>query len=222
MKASRWQPARPPSAFYVMTSFHGLHVLIGVVWAAGVAVRGTAQLVLAKKLRRRGNLRPVLALCRRRVDHPVHADLLDLSGGDETMTETQEAKDLQAPHVKWTKYVTVAVVLAVITAIGDYGWRCWATSCRRVDHCSSDRVHAVQSRAGDALLHAPEVRDQVVFAGAGVSVVHGDGAVYYRARRRGELEHRLVRPSQPISIRSPIPATRGIGLLLLSRDKMIL
>ena len=33
------------------------------------------------------------------------------------MTETQEARDLQAPHVKWTKYVTVAVVLAVITAI---------------------------------------------------------------------------------------------------------
>ena len=33
------------------------------------------------------------------------------------MTETQEAKDLQAPHVKWTKYVAVAVVLAVITAL---------------------------------------------------------------------------------------------------------
>ena len=33
------------------------------------------------------------------------------------MTETHEAKDLQAPHVKWTKYVAVAVVLAVITAI---------------------------------------------------------------------------------------------------------
>jgi caa(3)-type oxidase subunit IV len=33
------------------------------------------------------------------------------------MTETHEARDLQAPHVKWTKYVTVAVVLAVITAI---------------------------------------------------------------------------------------------------------
>jgi cytochrome c oxidase subunit IV len=33
------------------------------------------------------------------------------------MTETQEAKDLQAPHVKWTKYVGVAVVLAIITTI---------------------------------------------------------------------------------------------------------
>jgi cytochrome c oxidase subunit IV len=33
------------------------------------------------------------------------------------MTETQEARDLQAPHVKWTKYVGVAVVLAAITAI---------------------------------------------------------------------------------------------------------
>jgi len=33
------------------------------------------------------------------------------------MTETHEVRDLQAPHVKWTKYVTVAVVLAVITAI---------------------------------------------------------------------------------------------------------
>ena len=33
------------------------------------------------------------------------------------MTEAQEVKDLQAPHVKWTKYVAVAVVLAVITAI---------------------------------------------------------------------------------------------------------
>ncbi len=33
------------------------------------------------------------------------------------MTEMSEAKDLQAPHVKWTKYVVVAVVLAVITAI---------------------------------------------------------------------------------------------------------
>jgi cytochrome c oxidase subunit 4 len=33
------------------------------------------------------------------------------------MTETREAKDLQAPHVKWTKYVTVAVVLAVITGV---------------------------------------------------------------------------------------------------------
>ncbi len=33
------------------------------------------------------------------------------------MTETHEAKDLQAPHVKWTKYVLVAVVLAVITAL---------------------------------------------------------------------------------------------------------
>jgi cytochrome c oxidase subunit IV len=33
------------------------------------------------------------------------------------MTETQEARDLQAPHVKWTKYVTVAVVLAAITAL---------------------------------------------------------------------------------------------------------
>jgi cytochrome c oxidase subunit IV len=33
------------------------------------------------------------------------------------MTETQEARDLQAPHVKWTKYVMVAVVLAVITAL---------------------------------------------------------------------------------------------------------
>jgi caa(3)-type oxidase subunit IV len=33
------------------------------------------------------------------------------------MTETQEARDLQAPHVKWTKYVTVAVALAIITAV---------------------------------------------------------------------------------------------------------
>jgi len=33
------------------------------------------------------------------------------------MTETQEARDLQAPHVKWTKYVTIAVVLAVITGV---------------------------------------------------------------------------------------------------------
>ena len=33
------------------------------------------------------------------------------------MTETQEARDLQAPHVKWAKYVTVAVVLAVITGV---------------------------------------------------------------------------------------------------------
>jgi cytochrome c oxidase subunit 4 len=33
------------------------------------------------------------------------------------MTETQEARDLQAPHVKWTRYVAVAVVLAVITAL---------------------------------------------------------------------------------------------------------
>jgi caa(3)-type oxidase subunit IV len=33
------------------------------------------------------------------------------------MTETHEAKDLQAPHVKWTKYVAVAVVLAVITGV---------------------------------------------------------------------------------------------------------
>ena len=33
------------------------------------------------------------------------------------MTETHEARDLQAPHVKWTKYVTVAVVLAVITGV---------------------------------------------------------------------------------------------------------
>jgi cytochrome c oxidase subunit IV len=33
------------------------------------------------------------------------------------MTETQEARDLQAPHVKWTKYVVVAVVLAIITGV---------------------------------------------------------------------------------------------------------
>jgi caa(3)-type oxidase subunit IV len=33
------------------------------------------------------------------------------------MTEMHEAKDLQAPHVKWTKYVAVAIVLAVITTI---------------------------------------------------------------------------------------------------------
>jgi caa(3)-type oxidase subunit IV len=33
------------------------------------------------------------------------------------MTETHEAKDLQAPHVKWTKYVAVAIVLAVITGV---------------------------------------------------------------------------------------------------------
>ena len=33
------------------------------------------------------------------------------------MTETQSARDVQAPHVKWTKYVTVAVVLAVITGV---------------------------------------------------------------------------------------------------------
>lgn len=33
------------------------------------------------------------------------------------MTDTHEAKDLQAPHIKWPKYVAVAVVLAVITAI---------------------------------------------------------------------------------------------------------
>ncbi len=32
------------------------------------------------------------------------------------MTDT-EARDMQAPHVKWTKYVAVAVVLAVITAL---------------------------------------------------------------------------------------------------------
>jgi cytochrome c oxidase subunit IV len=32
------------------------------------------------------------------------------------MTNTHAVKDLQAPHVKWTKYVIVAVVLAVITA----------------------------------------------------------------------------------------------------------
>lgn len=33
------------------------------------------------------------------------------------MTDTHEVKDLQAPHVKWTKYVAVAVVLAVITGL---------------------------------------------------------------------------------------------------------
>jgi len=33
------------------------------------------------------------------------------------VTDTQEAKDLQAPHVKWTKYVVVAVVLALITGL---------------------------------------------------------------------------------------------------------
>lgn len=33
------------------------------------------------------------------------------------MTEMHEVKDLQAPHVKWTKYVIVAVVLAVITGL---------------------------------------------------------------------------------------------------------
>ena len=33
------------------------------------------------------------------------------------MTETQEARDLQAPHVKWTKYIVVAVALAVITGV---------------------------------------------------------------------------------------------------------
>ena len=33
------------------------------------------------------------------------------------MSEMHEAKDLQAPHVKWTRYIGVAVVLAVITAI---------------------------------------------------------------------------------------------------------
>ena len=33
------------------------------------------------------------------------------------MTETHETRDLQAPHVKWTKYVVVAVVLAVITGL---------------------------------------------------------------------------------------------------------
>jgi cytochrome c oxidase subunit IV len=32
------------------------------------------------------------------------------------MTETHAVKDLQAPHVKWTKYVIVAIVLALITA----------------------------------------------------------------------------------------------------------
>ncbi|CAG0935037.1 cytochrome c oxidase subunit IV [Thermoflexales bacterium] len=33
------------------------------------------------------------------------------------MTDTHEAKDLQAPHIKWPKYVAVAVVLAVMTAV---------------------------------------------------------------------------------------------------------
>ncbi len=33
------------------------------------------------------------------------------------MTGTQTPNDLQAPHVKWTKYVTVAVILAAITTI---------------------------------------------------------------------------------------------------------
>lgn len=33
------------------------------------------------------------------------------------MTETHDAKDLQAPHVAWTKYVVVAVVLAIITGV---------------------------------------------------------------------------------------------------------
>ncbi len=33
------------------------------------------------------------------------------------MTETHETRDLQAPHVKWTKYVVVAVVLAVMTGV---------------------------------------------------------------------------------------------------------
>jgi cytochrome c oxidase subunit IV len=33
------------------------------------------------------------------------------------MTDMHEVKDLQAPHVKWTKYVMVAVVLAVITGL---------------------------------------------------------------------------------------------------------
>jgi cytochrome c oxidase subunit IV len=33
------------------------------------------------------------------------------------MTEMHEARDLQAPHVKPSKYIIVAVVLAVITAL---------------------------------------------------------------------------------------------------------
>lgn len=33
------------------------------------------------------------------------------------MSEIHEATGLQAPHVKWTKYVIVAVVLAVITGL---------------------------------------------------------------------------------------------------------
>ncbi len=33
------------------------------------------------------------------------------------MSESDEVKDLQAPHVKWTRYVGVAIVLGVITSI---------------------------------------------------------------------------------------------------------
>ena len=33
------------------------------------------------------------------------------------MPDTHEVKDLQAPHVKWVKYVLVAVVLAAITGV---------------------------------------------------------------------------------------------------------
>ncbi len=33
------------------------------------------------------------------------------------MSDTHDTKDMQAPHVKWTKYVGVAVVLAVITGL---------------------------------------------------------------------------------------------------------
>ncbi len=33
------------------------------------------------------------------------------------MTETHEPQDLQAPHVKWTRYVAVAVVLAIVTGV---------------------------------------------------------------------------------------------------------
>ncbi len=33
------------------------------------------------------------------------------------MTDLHEPQDMQVPHVKWTKYVTVAVILAIITAI---------------------------------------------------------------------------------------------------------
>ena len=163
-----------------MTGFHGAHVTGGVILLSCILIRVALGALLGDQLRTGRAGRPVLALRRPGLDHPVHDRLPDLKRRRPLVRSTRGLTACPGGSRRWPRpsngthrsrrgtrrqeahapYLKVWLWLAVLTAI-EYFYATIFKDLLRDPAPRPARPGGDQGGAGRLVLHAPEVRGQV-------------------------------------------------------------